>query len=222
MRPIEFIFDFISPYAYLAWTQVHALADRHGRQVVATPILFAVFLDTYGHKGPAEIPPKRVYIWKDVLRSAHALHVPLSLPPAHPFNPLLALRCASLLDGAEQKRAIDSLFACVWDGGPGVEDKDAVARALTAAGLDGASLVQRAGTDEAKAKVKQQTQHALAAGAFGVPTMLVDGELFWGLDSFAHAEQRLRGEDPIDHIPPETLARWGALPSTAMRPGSKS
>ncbi len=90
-----FYFDFVSPYAYLASTQVHALAARVGREVELAPILFAGLLKAHETKGPAEIPAKRAYLAKDLQRKAHALAVPpLVWPPAHPFNPLVALRVA--------------------------------------------------------------------------------------------------------------------------------
>lgn len=214
-RPITFYFDFISPYAYLAWTQIHALAAKYGRDVVAVPILFAALLNEYGHKGPAEIPPKRVYIFKDVMRTSVVLGVHTRPPPAHPFNPLLALRCVSLLDDqAERRRAIDALYQEAWGGGRGVTDADVVTAALTAAGLDGASLVARAATDAAKQRVRAQTEQAIADGAFGVPTLLVDGELFWGLDSFPHVERRLQGKDPADAV---DFSQWKNLPAQASR-----
>jgi 2-hydroxychromene-2-carboxylate isomerase len=212
---IDFYFDYLSPYAYLAWTQVHALAAKYQRDVDTHPILFAALLDKYGHKGPAEIPPKRIYIFKDVVRTAHVVGVKLEAPPAHPFNPLLALRCTALLDDrADRKRAIDALFAAVWGGGRGVTDPLEVTRVLSEAGLDGASLVARASSDDAKARVKHNTDRALAAGVFGVPSLVVDGELFWGFDSFAHIELRLRGADPIDRI---DFTRYANLPAQAQR-----
>jgi 2-hydroxychromene-2-carboxylate isomerase len=158
-----------------------------------------------------------VYIWKDVIRTAHALGVPIAPPPAHPFNPLLALRCASLVDphdGGERKRAIDALYQATWGGGGGIETPDAVAAALSRAGLDGAALVARASTDDAKARVKAQTTRALDLGVFGVPSLLVDGELFWGFDSYPHIERRLRGDDPVDRT---NLAQWANLPSSSVR-----
>src|SRR5262249_60031058 len=88
-NPIDFHFDFISPYAYLGWTQIHALAARHGRAVRPVPTLFAALLNHSGTLGPAEIPLKRVYIFKDALRTAQVFGVPLEPPPSHPFNPLL-------------------------------------------------------------------------------------------------------------------------------------
>ena len=77
--PLQLYFDFISPYAYLAWTQVHALAARHGRPVQPVPVLFAALLDANGQKGPAEIPRKRVWVFKDTLRHAHASRVEVRL-----------------------------------------------------------------------------------------------------------------------------------------------
>ena len=89
---VTYYFDYISPYAYLAWTQVHRVAAPHGRAVESVPVLFAALLDANGQKGPAEIPRKRVYLFKDVIRSAHSLGEPIAPPASHPFNPLLALR----------------------------------------------------------------------------------------------------------------------------------
>src|ERR1700754_987264 len=89
-------FDFISPYAYLAWTQLPGLAARHGCTIEPIPVLFAALLEHHGTRGPAEVPAKRRYLLVDVAPKARALGVPVGLPPHHPFNPLLALRLASL------------------------------------------------------------------------------------------------------------------------------
>lgn len=213
--PITFYFDFISPYSYLAWTQIHALAERHGRAVEPAPILFAALLNAYGHKGPAEIPPKRAYIFKDVLRSAARLGQPLVPPPAHPFNPLLALRVASAPMPAPTRRAlVDALYRATWGGGGGVEGASQIAAALASVGLDPEATLRAATSDDGKARVRARTEEALARGVFGVPTTWVDGEIFWGLDSFGHLERYLEGKDPID---PATLARWSDLPSSASR-----
>jgi 2-hydroxychromene-2-carboxylate isomerase len=216
---LQFYFDFISPYAYLAWTQVHALAARHGREVQAIPVLFAALLDANGQKGPAEIPRKRVYVFKDALRHAHALGVPLQPPPGHPFNPLLGLRLASLdLPSATQRALIDALFAATWGGGEGITDPEVVRGLLTAVGLDADRSLEAAATPAIKDRVRAQTEAALAAGAFGVPSLVADGELFWGLDSFGHLERFLAGQDPLDMA--ALAAGWGGLPAQSIRPGS--
>lgn len=216
---IQFLFDFISPYAYLAWTQVHAAAERTGAAVEPVPVLFAGLLDANGQKGPAEIPSKRIYIFKDVLRRARRLGVPLSPPPTHPFNTLLSLRAVSMqAPGDGRRRLIDALFAATWGGGRGVEGPAEVAAAAAAAGLDGAAVVLEAGSPEAKARLREQTEGALAAGAFGVPTMLVGEELFWGFETLDLVEAHLRGEAPA---PGEDalIARWRDTPASATRRG---
>jgi 2-hydroxychromene-2-carboxylate isomerase/predicted enzyme related to lactoylglutathione lyase len=218
MKKLTFYFDFISPYAYLAWTQIHALAARHGCEVVPRPILFAVLLDANGQKGPAEIPRKRIYTFKDTVRSAHRLGVPLAAPASHPFNPLLALRVASEDSKPDAQRAlIDALFTATWERSVDVTDAKNVAEIARGAGLDGARLVEWAGSPEAKDRVKRTTAEALEAGAFGVPTMVVEGELFWGLDSLPNLEQCLEGRDPLKGA---TYGAWAKVVPSASRPGS--
>jgi 2-hydroxychromene-2-carboxylate isomerase len=213
--PIEFWFDFISPYAYLAWQRIHAVAEVHGRELVYRPVLFAGLLNHWGQLGPAEIPPKREFVFRQVSRRAAALGVRLQPPPSHPFNPLLGLRLASLpLANHERRRLIDTLFGATWGGGPGIADPTVVAPLLDEAGFAGTDLIAEAQSPGGKQRTLDSSAEALAAGVFGVPTMIVDGELFWGDDSFAELEQVLRGEDPLDR---EGLARWASLPASAER-----
>ena len=213
--PIEFWFDFISPYAYLAWHRIHTVAQAHGRELVYRPVLFAGLLNHWGQLGPAEIPPKREFVFRQVSRRAAALGVPLQPPPSHPFNPLLGLRLASLeLAPEARRRLIDTLFRATWGGGPGITDPAVVATLLADAGFDAEALIAEAQSPAGKQRVIDSGAAALAAGVFGVPTMIVDGELFWGTDSFTEIEQVLRGEDPLDR---EGLARWASLPASAER-----
>lgn len=222
MDGLRYYLDFISPYAYLGWPQARALAGRCGVELRPVPVLFAAMLDAHGHKGPAEIEPKRLYTFKHVTRLAHDLGVPLRPPPAHPFNPLLALRVASLprLSADERLRVIDALYELVWARGVGVTDPAAVARELEAVGLPGAAMVAEASTPAVKDRVRSQTEDALARGVFGVPTFEVErtGELFWGQDSIPHVERHLAGQDPVT---PAWLEHWKDLPRAAVRPGSR-
>lgn len=209
MASLDFYFDFISPYAYLGWTQIHALAARHDREVRPIPALFAAMLKHSGTLGPAEIPAKRAYIFKDTLRTARAFGVPFSAPPTHPFNPLLALRVAT----AEPSReVIDALYGAVWGGGGGVETEAAITTAL---GARGAELVAAANDPVTKQKLRDATEAAIGAGVFGVPTVMADGELFWGVDSFVHLERFLAGADPVTAADAAAFAR---LVPSANRP----
>ncbi len=213
MTSVRFLFDYISPYAYIAWTQIHDLAAQHGVTVEPVPVLFAAMLNANDTRGPAEIPSKRLYVFKDVLRTAAVLGIPLSPPPAHPFNPLLALRLTACpMSGPTRRALIDRLFAATWGGGPGVSDPDVVERIAAEVGIDDA--VARASTPAAKSRIRESTDAALAAGVFGVPTVLVGGELFWGYDSFPHLSRHLAGRDPLDA---DALARWADPPAAASR-----
>lgn len=204
---MKLYFDFISPYAHLAWRQLPGLAQRTGRSIEPVPVLLAAMLNATGQKGPAEIPAKRLYTFKNVVRLAADLKVSLQLPPAHPFNPLLALRLAVL-----EPALIEPLFAAIWEGGPGVEDLQALGAHLAGLGFDGPGLIARAG--EARERLRANTQEALEAGAFGVPSILVDGELFWGQDSFGHVERFCAGQDPVT---PQYVSRLTELPASASR-----
>ena len=217
--PIVFYFDFISPYAYLAWHEIHALAETHGRELELRPVLFAALLNHWGQLGPAEIPPKRLHTFKQVLRWAAARDLHLEPPPAHPFNPLLALRLACVeLPQAERRALIDHLFRATWGGGPGVAGVDTVREGLVAAGLDAPALLSAAMRPENKQRLIANGELALRHGVFGVPTMVVDGELFWGVDTLPEIDAFLRGEDPLD---PALLERWRELPVGTARKQSR-
>lgn len=213
---IEYCFDYVSPYAYLAWHAVQPIAARHGATLVPMPVLFAGLLEANGTKGPAEVPKKRAYLFHDVSRSAAVLGIPIAPPPAHPFRPLVPLRVT--LAAPEQTRApvVTALHAATWGGGGGSETEEAVTRALFAAGIDAGPLVRSAGTDAIKAALRAATDEALARGAFGVPTLFCEGQMFFGLDSLPHLDRYLGG-DPRMVVDPARLASWQDLPSGAAR-----
>lgn len=217
MRAIDFYFDFISPNAYLAWERLPSLAERHGATIAPRPVLFAALLDSSGRIGPAERPASRRWMVLNVLRKTEALGIPFAPPPSHPFNPLLALRVVGCIeDPAPRDRAIAALFRATWAEGRGVETPEAVESALTDAGLDGAALVAAATGADAKSRLREATDAAIAAGVFGVPTMIVDGELFWGYDDFPQLDRHLGGESSISAA---SLAAWRDVKPSARRPG---
>jgi 2-hydroxychromene-2-carboxylate isomerase len=214
MDALRFHFDVVSPYAYLAWTQIHALAERGGVTVEPVPVLFAALLGAHGTRGPAEVPARRAYLIHDVARLAHRFGVPLTPPPAHPFNPLLALRVASLPLPADQRRAlIDGLFTAVWADGTGIGDPATVAAIAARAGLP-ADVLEQAEQPTAKARLRAQCDQAIAEGIFGVPTSTIRGQMFFGCDSLPHLEYFLAHGDVV---PGELVARWANLPAAASR-----
>jgi len=216
--PILFHFDYISSNAYLAWLELPKLAAKHGRRIEPVPTLFAGLLGAHGQLGPAEIPAKAAWMFRNNLRKAALLGVPLNAPVHHPFKPLLALRASCLGSEEENARAITALFRAVWADRQHVREPGVVARGLDAVGLRGAELVARAGHPDAKQRLRDDTDAAIARGVFGVPTMIVGDALFWGYDDFAFLDLHLAGEDPLT---PDAVAGWiGRSSPSAMRPAA--
>lgn len=213
--PLRFFFDYVSPYAYLAWTQLPAMAARHGRTVEPLPILFAGVLNALGTTGPAEVKQKRFYIYKHTSRLAHDLGVPFVFPSAHPFNPLLALRVTAAVQDVEARsRLVSALYAAVWAGGGGLLQPEQVGEVVASVGLDAQALLAAAQMPAVKEQVRRNTEELLALEGFGVPTLVADGELFFGVDSLGHLERFLRGEDPLSR---EERERLRNLPVAASR-----
>ncbi|MDX1650173.1 MAG: 2-hydroxychromene-2-carboxylate isomerase [Myxococcota bacterium] len=212
---IRFYFDPISSNAYLAWCAIPALAARHGAAIEPVPVLFAGLLEAHGQLGPAEVRPKALWMWRNNLRKAADLGVELHPPAFHPFNPLRALRVASLPDDAGPRCTLaGAVLRAVWVEGLHVSEPEVMARVATAAGFDGPRLVEEAARPEAKARLRAQTDAAIADGVFGVPTMRVGEELFWGFDDLPWLDRHLAGEDPLalrDAPPPGAAIRASAV-----------
>ncbi|MDA3878609.1 MAG: 2-hydroxychromene-2-carboxylate isomerase [Halothiobacillus sp.] len=212
---MRFYFDYISPNAYLAWSQLHRLLAGRNIEVEPIPVLFSALLEANGQKGPAEIPAKMQWMVRDILRKAKQLNVPLNPPASHPFNPLLALRVSSLALPREQKAAlISAIFEAVWVRRVDVSDPTALAEVLNRVGLEGRSLTEQATSTEIKTILREHTTAATRVGVFGVPTMIVGSELFWGLDDFGYLELFLRNEDLLHG---EDVSEWSNVHPSASR-----
>jgi 2-hydroxychromene-2-carboxylate isomerase len=206
MRTVDWYFDFISPYAYLAWHRLPELpADVH---VVCKPVLFAALLDHWGQKGPAEIAPKRLWTYRWCQWRAQRDGVPLRAPAAHPFNPLPQLRLA--LAAGCAPAAIQRIFESVWATGEDAADPAAIVRLSEALGV----APERSAAPEIKEALRRNTAEAAARGVFGVPTLAIDGEIFWGVDGMDLAMAFLA--DPAI-LRNEEMQRIAALPVGVAR-----
>ena len=188
MADIHWYFDFISPFACLQWPKVRALAARH--PVEFRPILFAGVLDRIGQKGPAEIPAKRLFTYRHVLWRAAQRGQPMRFPPTHPFNPLPALRLCLALDARPE--AITAIFDWIWKHGRAADSVEALAPLARELGID--DVAAAIGAPAVKERLKTNFEAAVAAQVFSVPTLAIDGELFWGDDAFDFAAAVL--DDP--------------------------
>lgn len=204
---VTWYFDFISPFAYLQWQAVKRF--EHCR-VQYRPILLAGLLKHHGHKGPAEIPSKRRFTYRYVQWKAAEKGIALNFPPAHPFNPLNALRLCIAAGGTPE--AVDAIFDHLWQegrSGESIEDLRPVANRLGVVDLESALA-----SPEVKGDLQNNFQAALADNVFGVPALVAGDALFWGEDATEMFEAWLR--DPgILETP--TMKRLDALPVATAR-----
>ena len=196
MNHITFYYDPISPYAYLAFEQLPKALEGLSCSVTYTPILFAGLLKTYGQLGPAEIAPKRDWTYRQVLWQAKQLEVDFQMPAAHPFNPLPLLRLAVACgdeNGNTNRFVTQQIFNHVWHGGA-----DAAHGVRLEALTKLLSNNVKCNAETAKERLKANTDKALQAGVFGVPSFVVgDGatqKVFWGLDSLPMLREYLNGD----------------------------
>ncbi|MEX0924286.1 MAG: 2-hydroxychromene-2-carboxylate isomerase [Rhodovibrionaceae bacterium] len=174
----EWFFDFISPYAYLQFKQLDRLPPD--LEIVFKPVLFAGLLQHWGQLGPAEIPGKKRHTFLLCHWRARNLGIPFKPPPRHPFNPLLPLRLAIALGSSRE--VVATIFDHFW-----VEGRDGqhpASLAALAEKLGVTDLQAATGEPEVKERLKRNTEEAAAEGIFGVPSFLIDGQVFWGDDCF--------------------------------------
>jgi len=195
---IDWYFDFISPFAYLGFHRLKELPE--GVEVRLRPVLFAALLDHWGQKGPGEIPPKRLWTfrWCRWLASQQGLH--FEPPTRHPFNPLPFLRMSLAVDNRSQ--AVADTFEAIWTTGQDPQDANFVTTLARQIGCSPDSLSD----PRIKQRLHENTADAIDAGVFGVPTLAIEGELFWGADAVPLAAAYLQEPDRIrtDVLLPET------------------
>ena len=197
MKHLTFWFDPISPFAHLAFERLPQQLEGLSYSVAYRPVLLAALLAHGGRTGPAELEPKRVWTFRHVHWLAHQHGIQLTTPAQHPFNPLALLRlllaCASPVTGTPSRFVCETVLRHVWHGGAPADDPQRLA-ALTQ------TLAPRLDPTDARVKqaLKDASAQALALGVFGVPTIEVDGRLFWGLDALPMLSAYLRGDAWFD------------------------
>jgi 2-hydroxychromene-2-carboxylate isomerase len=209
VRQVTWYFDFVSPFAYLQWRMLDRVSGL--AEISAVPVLFAGLLSHWKTVGPAELPAKRTFTYRFCHWLAGRHGIPFRMPPKHPFPPLRPLRLALLLGC--KPAAIDAIFAAIWAEGHDLE-----------AGAEWNALLARLGgpVDEAglasaaiKDALRANTEAAIANGVWGVPTIMIDRELFWGADATEMALAYLADPEMFGR---GDYARLGALPVGVQRP----
>jgi len=194
----SWVFDCLSPFAYLGFRDLERLPAHVELRYV--PVLLAPLLGHFGQKGPAEIPSKRTFTYRFVLWRARTLGLPMRFPPVHPFNPLAALRL--IVAAGSDRRAVGAVLDAVFRDGRDLTDAGVIADLARALGV---AEPERAVSDPAvKQRLRENTDWAIARGVFGVPTLVIGEELFWGHDAFGMALDYLA--DPAAFQSPQMRA----------------
>jgi 2-hydroxychromene-2-carboxylate isomerase len=199
---IDWYFDFVSPYSYMGFHRLKAFSDP----IVLKPVLFAGLLNHWGQKGPAEIAAKRKWTYRDCLWQARRLGVPFRFPALHPFNPLPHLRLA--LAAGCTPDVVRKIFDFVWTTGEDAADAGRFASLCSELGSDPSKR------PEVKDLLRRNTDEAMARGVFGVPSLVIDGEVFWGADSVEFAKAFLADPSVLRN---EDMRRVDGLPAGATR-----
>jgi 2-hydroxychromene-2-carboxylate isomerase len=193
-EPIEFYFDFASPYGYLASCQIEALAARHGRDVRWRPYLLGIVFRETGQKPLVEQPLRGPYHRHDFARSARRIGVPFMLPSPFPFAAIAPSRAFYWLeerDPALANRFARRIYGCIFGEGRDVSNAGAVAEVAAPLGIDPAALTAGINDSVVKDRLRAVTDDAIKRGVFGSPFIYVDGEPFWGHDRLGQIEEWL-------------------------------
>jgi 2-hydroxychromene-2-carboxylate isomerase len=193
-KSLEFLFDLMSPYSYLAATQLTAVGERTGAAVKWVPVYLPGIMRATGNRGPTAVPPKAVYTFKDVNDWArHYGLPPIELPDDFPFQAAAADRLCLVADEQGKGAAFAlAMFRQIWAARCNANDPAVMESALKEAGLDPPTALARGRSDEIRTLLKANTDAAVSRGAYGVPTFFVGEEMFVGNDRLMFVEKALR------------------------------
>lgn len=193
-EPIDFWFDFSSPYSYIASERIDELAAKHGRKVKWRPIMLGAAFKASGLPFLVSVPLKGDYSKRDFDRSARFMGVPYAFPPKFPVTTLSAARGYYWLHGQDCAKARDfahAVFRAYWVDGRDIGELPVVLEIAGKLGIDGDAFTAAIATPEIKDRLKQETDAAIARGMFGAPYFMVDGEPFWGADRLPQIDKWL-------------------------------
>lgn len=198
MGTVEFFYDLVSPYSYLAYTQLSRLRDEHGAEVVLRPMLLGAVHKASGITSPVEIETKSRYQMRDIRRWGEHYDLPLDYPNPFPFRTLKTMRAAMFCRERGYLEAFTREgFSLYWEEGGSPkglseEDEDGpVSEIARRIGEDPKEVLEGAATPEAKQALAAATTEALERGVFGAPAFFVNEEMFWGNDRLHFVEEAL-------------------------------
>lgn len=202
-RTVDFYFSMVSPWVYIGDSVFNGIVARHGLGVHYRPLrLPSLFEQTGGLPLAKRHPTRQAHRWLELQRWREARGIPLNLQPKHwPFPSDLADRTviAAGLAGLDPAAFISAALHAVWAEEADLGDRSVVERLATASGLPAAELLARATDDETAKTYDGNIERAIEAGVFGSPSVVLDGELFWGQDRYELLDQALESGRPAFH-----------------------
>jgi len=194
-KQVEFFFDFGSPTAYLAYTQLPRIARECGADIAWLPMLLGGVFKATGNQSPVMIKAKGAWMFVDLARWARRYGVPLALNPHFPINTLTLMRGAVGMQMREPDRFlgyVDAIYKATWQQSRNLNDPAVVAATLQEAGFDPAAMMALAGDPEVKQRLIATTDEAVQRGVFGAPTLFVGKEMFFGQDRLDFVREALK------------------------------
>jgi len=194
MKSVDFYFDFGSPAAYLAWTQLPQICAQAGATLNYRPVLLGGIFQATGNRAPISVPLKGSYLFEDLGRYARRYGVPLVHNPHFPVNTITLMRIASGLQMHGDPRFdgyVKAMFEAMWVHAHNLGDATVLAEVLAAAGIAAADLVALAADPVVKDRLRADTEAAVARGIFGAPTMFVGTTMYWGQDRLDFVREAL-------------------------------
>lgn len=194
--PIDFWFDFSSPYGYFMSEKIDALAARHGRSVRWRPFLLGIVYKLVGGRPLTEIPLKGDYSRHDLDRSARFLGLPFALPTPFPVATQHAGRAFYWLEAEDAELArgfAHAAYRAYFVDGRDISQLPVVLELAAGQGVEPAALADALATDTVKEALRTASNEAIEAGVFGSPYVIIDGEPFWGVDRLPQIERWLAG-----------------------------
>ena len=200
MSRVEFFYDLVSPYSYLAYGRVNRICEKHRAELVLRPMLLGAVHKEIGLQAPIYIKSKGSYQLRDIHRWAEYYGLPMTFPDPFPFRTLKTMRAAVALEGEGVLAPfIREAFNLYWEEGGAPRgfdeaDEDGPLREVSRRiGRDPEEVLEKASSGEAKEALKSATAEAIERGVFGAPTFFVGDEMFWGNDRLHFVEVELKG-----------------------------
>jgi 2-hydroxychromene-2-carboxylate isomerase len=203
-------FDVISPFSYLALGEIEEMAKT--MTIVYRPILFAGLLQHWKQLGPAEIGPKRIHTYRFCVWEAQRRGIRFRFPPAHPFNPLKPLRLITALKAGP--RVVRAVMDRIWSDGLDLSVEANWATTCLSVGLDPLKANALVEAPDTKSGLRANTEEAITAKLFGVPTLRIGDESFWGLDALPMARAYLNDPEMLNS---GEMLRVATIPASSSR-----